>query len=326
MQLLLREGHDVTFRDPYAPLPSCRVSQILAASFARNRRFRDFLKFGTFDGCASGSELANTPSPLGAYSLPLTFTQKQTAVDPACCFVFEYRFGDIWYPRGVTPSPRPRRAQELVHRAALGGVLRQSSNCPITRRIRCRRERQELRRVRRCRLRRIGRVRRPSPRRRLPCRDTPLYLAAQYGETGAIAELLLRGGQGTSGYTRYSGIWVLGADGADGAARTRPRRGRSDQTHLGSAVRCAAQPNRKPQQPRARRRTPKQFAERQGRLAEYEAGESQVHSARRLTAPAHSAPHPSPRCWCRRMCRRCSPSALADPAGREATAHAALPL
>jgi hypothetical protein len=33
------------------------------------------------------------------------------------------------------------------------------------------------------------------------------------------------------------------------------------------------------------------------------------------------APHPSQRCWCRRMCRRCSPSALADPAGREATQH-----
>ena len=54
MQVLLREGQDATFRDPYAPLPYCRISQFLAASFARNRRFRDFLKFGTFDGCASG--------------------------------------------------------------------------------------------------------------------------------------------------------------------------------------------------------------------------------------------------------------------------------
>jgi hypothetical protein len=49
----------------------------------------------------------------------------------------------------------------------------------------------------------------------------------------------------------------------------------------------------------------------------------------RCTPPAASqppptpclAPHPSQRCWCRRMCRRCSPSALADPAGREATQH-----
>ena len=54
MQALVRAGQDVTFRDSYAPLPSCRVSRFLAASFARNRRFRDFLKFGTFDGRASG--------------------------------------------------------------------------------------------------------------------------------------------------------------------------------------------------------------------------------------------------------------------------------
>ncbi len=36
----------------------CRLAEshkFLAASFARNRHFRDFLrKFGTFDGCASG--------------------------------------------------------------------------------------------------------------------------------------------------------------------------------------------------------------------------------------------------------------------------------
>ena len=54
MQALVRAGVDVTFRDSYAPLPSCRVSQFLAASFARNRRFRASLKFGTLDGYASG--------------------------------------------------------------------------------------------------------------------------------------------------------------------------------------------------------------------------------------------------------------------------------
>ena len=54
VQALLRAGQDATFRDSYAPLPSCRVSRFLAASFARNRRFHDFPKFGTLDGCASG--------------------------------------------------------------------------------------------------------------------------------------------------------------------------------------------------------------------------------------------------------------------------------
>ena len=53
MQALLREGQDATFRDRYARLPYCRISQFLAASFARNRRFRDFPTFGTLGGCAS---------------------------------------------------------------------------------------------------------------------------------------------------------------------------------------------------------------------------------------------------------------------------------
>jgi ankyrin repeat protein len=39
-------------------------------------------------------------------------------------------------------------------------------------------------------------VRRPSSRRRLPCRATPLHYAASYGEADAIAELLLRGADG----------------------------------------------------------------------------------------------------------------------------------
>jgi ankyrin repeat protein len=39
-------------------------------------------------------------------------------------------------------------------------------------------------------------VRRPSPRRRLPCRFTPLHVAANNGEADAIAELLLRGADG----------------------------------------------------------------------------------------------------------------------------------
>ncbi len=54
MQANLRAGQDVKFRGSYAPLPSCPVSGFLAPSFARNRRFSDFLKFGTVAGCASG--------------------------------------------------------------------------------------------------------------------------------------------------------------------------------------------------------------------------------------------------------------------------------
>ena len=192
---------------------------------------------------------------------------------------------------GPIPAPRPRRAQTWPHRASLGGGARQSPNRPIARRCRRRRERPEQR-VRRLRSRRIGGVRRPSRRRRRPCRGTPLHWAAGYGRSSSVAELLLRG--------------------ADGAV----------QNIGGYRYAAPHSRNRKPQQPRARRYTPKQFAEEWGKLAEDQAGEREVHSARRLTVPAHPpclAPHPSPRC----LCRRCLPSALADPAGREATAHAA---
>ena len=104
-----------------------------------------------------------------------------------------------------------------------------------------------------------------------------------------------------------------------GAAAARRRRGRPGQIRR-VTLRCAAQAT-ETAQPRACRETPKRYAERVLKLAEYEEGERQVHSARRLTTPAHSAPHPSPGSSARRMCRRRSPSELADPAGREATQH-----
>jgi hypothetical protein len=241
--------------------------------------------------------MATTPSPLGVLSIVNGYS-KRTLSRPsgrACCFVFRVPVGYWGTPVGPTPAPRPRRAQRWLDRAALCGVLRQSPNRRIARRCQRRRERPGRQRVRRLRLRRIGGVRRPSPRRRLPCRWTPLHEAAINGQTIAVAELLLRG--------------------ADGAVRNI------------CGYRCAAphSRNRKPQQPRGCRATPKQVAEQARKLAEYEAGEREVHSARRLTNPTHPpclAPHPSPHC----LCRRCLPSALADPAGREATAHVELAL
>ncbi len=62
---------------------------------------------------------------------------------------------------------------------------------------------------------------------------------------------------------------------------------RTTRTKAGNAaLRRTAEPN--PQQPRARRWRPKQRAKHCGTLAEYEAGERQVHSARRLTAHTHT--------------------------------------
>jgi hypothetical protein len=103
MQALLRAGEDAKFRGSYAPLPYCRISPFLAASFARNRRFRDFLKFGTFGGCASGERD-------GEYSLPLTFSQNENAVDPRGLLAVLF-LGTGWdwgYPVGSTPlTPAP---------------------------------------------------------------------------------------------------------------------------------------------------------------------------------------------------------------------------
>ena len=96
MQALLRAGQDVKFRDPYAPLPSCRISRFLAASFARNRRFRDFLKFSTFGGCASGVRDGDYSESSREYSLPLTVTQNEHLVDPRgepAVLCFGYRLG-----------------------------------------------------------------------------------------------------------------------------------------------------------------------------------------------------------------------------------------
>ena len=127
--------------------------------------------------------------------MPLTVTHNEprSTSGPACCFVFVYRLG-LGYPVGPTLSSRPHRAQQSHHRAALGGVPRQSPNRPIAHRIQSRRERPELLRVRRFRFG-IGGVRRPSLRR-LPCRDTPLHYAARNSASDHIAELLMRGADG----------------------------------------------------------------------------------------------------------------------------------
>ena len=140
--------------------------------------------------------MATTPSPLGVLSIVNGYPNHSRPSGRACCFVFGYRFGYWGTPVGPTPAPRPRRAQDWLDRAALGGGSRQSPNRPIARRIRRRRERPGRRRVRRLRLRRIGGVRRPSRRRRRPCRDTPLHVAAIHGHSSSVAELLLRGADG----------------------------------------------------------------------------------------------------------------------------------
>ncbi len=130
------------------------------------------------------------------------------------------------------------------------------------------------------------------PAARRPCRSTPLHTAAENGRSSSVAELLLRG--------------------ADVAVQAN------------NGYRCAAphSRNRKPQQPRARRWTPKQEAEANRKLAAYKAGERQVHSARRLTTPptppASRPIHPRAACAVG-ACRRRSPI---QREGRQQPTHA----
>ena len=108
MQALLRDGHDATFRNSYAPLPYCRVSQFLAASFARNRRFRGSLKFGTFGWMRERGARWRLLRVLSEYSLSLTVTQ--TIVDPRSepAVLFSGTGWVLGYPRGAHPrTPAP---------------------------------------------------------------------------------------------------------------------------------------------------------------------------------------------------------------------------
>ncbi len=115
---------------------------------------------------------------------------------------------------GSTPAPRPRRAQQWLDRAALGGGQRQSPNRPIARRIRRRRERPELRRVRLFRWRRIG-----------------VSAAAESPPPSAVQEHAAAQGRAK---------WPTGHHRRAAAARR--RLGRPGQRRV--TLRCAAQPNR----------------------------------------------------------------------------------
>jgi hypothetical protein len=150
MQSLIHAGHDANFRNSCVPLPYCRTPQFLAAAFARLRRFRYLVSFRTFGGCASGErDGADSESVRSTLSVNGYQKRRSRPSGPACCFVSGT--GGSGDPVGPTPSPRPRRAQQRQHRAALCGAPRQSANRPITDRIRRRRERPEPLRVRRFR-------------------------------------------------------------------------------------------------------------------------------------------------------------------------------
>ncbi len=200
---------------------------------------------------------------LSEYSLPLTFTQNGRPSGPACCFVFSRTgLGTGVPPWGPPPHPGP-----AVHRD--NGV-------------------------------------------------TLLHLAAAYGNRRIVRLLVAYGADlnaevddgcavSACGESAECGSRVPAALGRAGPRRcTMPRpmaipatsrsyccaapTGPSRPNTGTAALRRTAEP--KPQRPRACRYTPKRWAEEFGKLDEYEAGERQVHSARRLTAPPTARPVP----------------------------------
>jgi hypothetical protein len=199
---------------------------------------------------------------LSEYSLSLTVTQNEPIVDPRgepAVLCFGYQLGTGVPPWGPPPHAGPAvhsvYGSTALHYAALYGnrrIVRSlvDANADVKARDR------EGCAVCACGESAVE-CAAPSHRRRRPCRSTPLHIAVFNCHSSSVAELLLRG--------------------ADGAVQNK------------FGYRCAAphSRNRKPQQPRARR-TPKRWAEQFGKLAAYEAGEREVHSARRLTAPPPS--------------------------------------
>ena len=213
---------------------------------------------------------------LSEYSLSLTVTQNRTYSRPSgrvCCFVFGYRLGAGVPPWGPPPHFGPavhRNGRTALHWAALHGNRRMIRSL-------------------------VDADADVNAQDYFGCAVCACGESAECA--GRVAAAVCRAGGHRCTLPRPRAIPTPSRS-CCCAAPTGPSR-----TPTGNAaLRRTAEP--KPKQPRACRLTPKQEADACGKLAEYEAGERQVHSARRLTGPAHSAPHPSPGCWCRRMCRR----------------------
>jgi hypothetical protein len=245
-------------------LPSLPISRRLLRPQSPSRRLSE-VWYVLMDARA-GCEMVSTQSPLGVLSTVNGYPKRAHSrpSGPACWFVFGYRLGTGVPPWGPAPHPSP-----AVHSWG----------------------------------------------------TTALHYAADYGNrrivgllVDANADLNAQASNGCAVCARgESAIECAGrVPAAVGRAGSRPcTRPRSLAGRTPSRSCCCAAPTgpsrdttgsaalrRTAEKPRARRRTPKQEAEVYGKLAQYEAGECQVHFARRLTASPQ-------RCRCRRIRRRC---------------------
>jgi hypothetical protein len=201
---------------------------------------------------------------LSEYSLSLTVTQNEPLVDPPCepaVLCFGYRLGTMVPPWGPPPHAGPAvhsNGDTALHHAAYRG------NCRMIRSL-------------------------VDADADVNAQNDNWCAVCTRGESavecaGRVSAAVGRAGARRCTMPRSEAIRHPSRS-CCCAAPTGPSR-----TNGGTACAAPHSRNRKPQQPRARRDTPKQSAELFGKLAEYEAGESEVHSPRRLTAPRPPLP------------------------------------
>ncbi len=242
--------------------------------------------------------MATTPSPR-EYSLSLTVTQNENIVDPRgepAVLCFGYRLGTKVPPWGPPPHPGPavhRFGRTALHWAAINGNRRMIRSL-----VDADADFNAQEDYWRCAV--------------CACSESAVECA------GRVRAAVGRAGARRCTLPRPMAI-LHPSRSCCCAAPTGPSR-----TTTGTAAlrRTAETENRSSRARAGARRSNSRNGEGSSRASKWERGRCTPPAASQPRHPPCLAPHPSPRC----LCRRCVPSALADPAGREATAHVELTL
>jgi hypothetical protein len=239
--------------------------------------------------------MATSPSPR-EYSLPLTVTQNEHIVDPRgepAVLCFGYRLGTGVPPWGPPPHPGP-----AVHRFG-DTALHWAADCGTRRMIRSL----------------------VDANADVHARDCDGCAVCACGESADECAGRVAAAVGRAGGRRCT---MPGSKAIRHPSRScccAAPTGPSRTTSSGNAAlrRTAETENRSSRARAGPRRSNGRNGMGSSRPTKRERGRCTPPAASRPppTHPSCLAPHRSPRC----LCRRCVPSALADPAGREATAH-----
>ena len=239
--------------------------------------------------------MASTPSPLGVLSTVNGYPKREHSRPSgrACCFVFGYRLGTVVPPWGPPPHPGPAVHSDgwtALHWAAAYGNRRMI--------------------------------------RSLVDADADVHAQDRYGcavcargESAVECAGRVPAAVGRAGRRRCTWPRPMAIPRASRSCCSAAPTGPSRTTSTGNAAlrRTAETENRNSRARAGGRRSKSRNDVGSSRSTKRGRGRCTPPAASQPPHPSCLAPHPSPRC----LCRRCVPSALADPAGREATAHAA---